>query len=170
MSAARTARCLLLCALLAAASACGGESDETLVRRLVDEVAAAAEKGDAGRLEAVLAASYRDDEGRDRAATAALLRDTHARLRGIVVHVLEVRIEALRPPDALLEADVALSSGAAEALRRIVRFSGECYRFRCRLLRESGTWRVAGAGWLPVDTSDLTGSAARTLRQLFPLL
>jgi hypothetical protein len=157
--------------LLAGGVACRrGPDDAGLIRRLTEKLAVAAEKGDGAAIEAALQADYRDGEGRGRSETRRLLEEYHARRSGIVVHLLEVKIVTLRLPRAEVDADVALSSGAGEALRRIVRFSGECYRFHCRLTREGAEWKVTSTEWEPIATVDLSGSALKTLREIFPLL
>lgn len=156
-------------AVLLGLSSCRRAGDETRIRRLVTELAAAAEKGDGERFESSLAVTYHDNEGRDRAGTRALLQEYQTRYGGIVVHLLDVRIETDRPPDAWIEVDAALSSGAADTLRRLVRFSGECYRFRCRLVRDGVEWKVAAAEWRLIGSENLSGAAIKTLKEIFPL-
>ena len=159
-----------LAAALALGMSCAEASDEDLIRELVEEAAARAEERDVEALGALFAADYEDFEGRDAAGTVRLIADHLARRRGVVVHVLGVRVGAVGTDGrAEVESEVALSHGAAEMLRRLVRFGGEYYRFRIEAIRvASGEWRFAYAEWRAVGTVDLFPESLAVLRKLFP--
>ena len=52
-----------------------------------------------------------------------MIEEYFSRYRGIVIHVLASRIVVDGPGSASLETDVSLSSGAAQAFRKLIRFS-----------------------------------------------
>lgn len=152
------------------AAFCGGPSDEARVRELLEESAARAEKGDVEGLMRSFAPDYVDFEGRDRAGTVRLITDYLARYRGVVVHILGARVGAIGPDGrASVECEAALSHGAAEFFRRLIRYGGEYYRFRIDL-RRSGPkeWRFTFAEWRTIGTAGLFPESLEVLRELFP--
>jgi ketosteroid isomerase-like protein len=168
--AGRAAAMAVICALAAASSgACGAPSEESRIRDFIKKTAALVEKGDLDALMDRLADDYTDFEGRDKAATEALVRDYLGR-GGIVIHLLGARVEAVEAGgEASLRAEAMLSSGAAEAFRKLVRFAGECYRFDVRLRKgPRGTWLVTRAEWDAVPLTDLLPESLAALKKLFP--
>lgn len=156
-----------LCLLLTALS-CAGKSDQQMIQEMVDRIGELAEKRDAAGLTACLDEGYVDFEGRDKAATAEMVSDYFSRYRGIVIHVLSTRIVAIDSGGAAIQSEVVISSGAAEAFRKLVRFVGEYYRFTCRLVKRDGDWLVSSAEWQTVETGDLFPESLRILRSIFP--
>jgi len=109
-------------------------------------------------------------EGRDKAGTVRLVTDYLARYRGIVVHVLGVHPGAIGADGrAEVECEVALSHGAAEILRKLIRIGSEYYRFRFELRKDAaGEWRFAYAEWEAAALTDLFPESLDILRKLFP--
>jgi hypothetical protein len=148
---------------------CRHRTDSEVIAALVADMAASAEKRDADGLIANLADDYRDFEGRDRGQTAAMVEEYFSRFRGIVIHVLASRIVVENARSATVEADVSLSSGAAQAFRKLICFSGENYRFGCRL-RKDGHWLITEARWEYEALDGLFPESIKILRELFPNL
>lgn len=148
---------------------CSVESDEAALQKLMDRAGSLAEKKDLPGLLAMLTDDYADFEGRDRAATEALVGDHFRRRYGIVVHLLHAEVTGLRPDGtATVEADVVLSSGGAEVMRKIVRFAGEFYKFKLELRKTPDGWRVNRAEWAPLALNDLFPESLPVLREFFP--
>ena len=146
---------------------CHRKTAEESLREWVQGVGERVEKKDARGLLDRIGEDYADSEGRSRQETAAMVESYFEKYRGIVVHVLACRIQIASPESAFVEVDVAVSSGAAEALRRLIRFSGECYRFRCRLRRAKGGWLATYAEWEPVDSENLFPDSVQMLKEIF---
>jgi hypothetical protein len=125
------------------------------------------EKKDAAGLIGFLADDYRDFAGRDRQQTAEMLQEYFSNFRGIVVHVLASRIAIEDTRNAAVGTDVSLSSGTAQAFRKMIRFSGENYRYQCRL-RKNGRWLISEAKWEYVAVESLFPESLKLLRELFP--
>jgi hypothetical protein len=155
--------------LAMAAAACRPPSEEARLRDFLKGTVALAEKKDLTALMALLADDYSDFEGRDKAATEALVRD-YFRRGGIVVHLLCVRVESLDPTgEPSVEAEVLMSSGAAEVFRKLIRYAGDCYRFRFRLRRAPpSSWQLVSAAWESVPLTDLLPESLAVLKKLFP--
>jgi hypothetical protein len=148
---------------------CRQKTETEVIAAMVADMAAKAEKRDAAGLIVYLAGDYRDFEKRDRARTAAMMEEYFSRYRGIVIHVLSSRIVIEGPRNAALETDVSLSSGAARAFRKMIRFSGENYRFRCRLGKDN-RWLISEAEWEYVPVEGLFPESLKILHELFPNL
>jgi hypothetical protein len=148
---------------------CRQKTESEIIAALMADMAARAEKRDAAGLMACLAGDYRDFEGRDQAQTAAMVEEYFSRYRGIVIHVLASRIVIEDARNATVETDVSLSSGAAQAFRKLIRFSGENYRFQSRL-RKDGRWLITEAKWENVELAGLFPESIKILRELFPNL
>jgi hypothetical protein len=159
---------LLVCASWLFVS-CRRKTENEIIADLLADMAARAEKRDAAGLIAHLAGDYLDFEQRGREQTAALVEEYFSRYRGIVIHVLASRIVIESAGSAAVETDVSLSSGAAQAFRKLIRFSGENYRFTCKL-RKDGRWLITEAKWEAVAVDGLFPESIKILRELFPNL
>ena len=159
-----------LLALVAVAAGCGGPSEEDRVRETVSKAAARAEKRDLEGLGRYLDAGFESGDGRDKAGTLALVAGHLERRRGVVVHVLGCRVTGIDPAGrASAEFEVALSHGAAEVLRKLIRWSGTYYRFAAELVRDAaGEWRFAAAEWEEIPLTDLFPESLAVLKELFP--
>jgi len=160
---AGAAVCVFLGATLVS---CGGPSEE---ERLIDRfkaMADLAEDEDAAGIMDVLSDDYGDFEGRDKAATEDMIRGYFESYRGIVLHVLGARVSDLRDDEAALEADVTFSSGAVEALRRLVKLAGQYYRIEVRWVKQGGVWLAAYAEWREVGLDDLLSESRDKLRNI----
>ena len=158
---------LLILAFIASVSgSCRRKNESEVIAAMVADMAVQAEKRDAEGLISHLAGDYRDFENRDRDQTAALANEYFSRYRGIVIHVLSSRLVLENARNAVLEADVSLSSGAAKAFRKMIRFSGENYRFRCRL-RKDDRWLIVKAEWEYAAVESLFPESVKILSDLF---
>jgi hypothetical protein len=163
-----TGAAAVLAAVLGAV--CRAPSDEARVRALLKEAAALAEKRDLDGLAGLFAPDYRDFQGRDTAGTLRLIGGHLDRYRGVVIHVLGARIAEPAPDGGLsVECEIAMSHGAAEVLRRLIRFTGEYYRFRIEARRTGpGEWRIAYAEWESIGLEGLFPESLARLKELFP--
>ncbi len=172
---ARRARIAAAAALAASgilAMACGAASDETRIRALLDESVSRAEKNGAAGLMELFSPDYVDFQGRDTAGTLRLITDYLDRYRGIVIHLLGVRVGPVGTDGrASVECDVSLSHGAAEVLRKLIRYAGESYRFRIDVQKtRPKEWRFTSAEWRSIGLAELFPESLDILRKLFPLL
>jgi hypothetical protein len=173
MTPARRTWALGLAAALAAAlwtPACVRPSDESAIRALLDDCAKRAEKNDIAGLRPLFAPDYRDFEGRDAEGTMRLVSQRLDRTRGVVIHLLGARVgEISREGTAAVECEVALSHGAAEVLRKLIRYAGEYYRFEVEVRKTGpGAWRLTRASWRSIDLGELFPESLKVLKELFP--
>ncbi len=144
----------------------GTEEDDVL--GTVDSLARLAEKKDIESMMACFAEDFSDFEGRDKSGLRSLVSSYFTGRTGIVAHKLSSRIIDFRPGKASLEADVALSSGGAQALRRLIRISPDVYRIRVDLTKSEEDWLISYAEWASIGLSDLFPESLLQLRELFP--
>ncbi len=149
---------------------CGTPSEEVRIKEFLKKSVALAEKREVGALMDRFAPDYSDFEGRDKAGAERLIRDHLEMFRGIVIHLLSVRVDAPGPDGrAPVECEMSFSHGAAEVLRKLIRYTGEYYRFRLELDKSGkGEWRFAYAEWQPVGLVDLFPESLAVLKKLFP--
>ncbi len=150
--------------------ACGRPSDESAIRALLEASVARAEKKDARGLMEFFAPDYVDFEGRDPAGTLRLVTEYLDRYRGIVIHLLGARVGDVGPDGrASVECEISLSHGAAEVLRKLIRYTGEYYRFRFDLRKTGpGEWRFIRAEWQSIGLAELFPESLAVLKELFP--
>lgn len=154
------------------AASCAKPSEETRIRALLERAAELAEDRDVPGLAKLFLDDYVDFEGRDKAGTVRLVTDHLSRYRGVVVHILGLRVDAIGP-DGRADAgcEIALSHGAAEVLRRLIRVGSEYYRFGFELRKDgTGEWRFAYAEWEEIGLGELLPESLEILRKLFPEL
>lgn len=158
----------VLPAVLGALTACRAPSAQEEIRRVIDRAGRLAEKRDIAGLLGLLSDDYRDFEGRGRAATESLVSEHVRRRSGIVVHLLHVEVPGVDADGtAGAEADVVLSSGAAELLRRALRTAGTTYRFRLSLRKTPDGWRIFRAEWEETGPEGLFPESLPALKDIF---
>lgn len=147
---------------------CRQDSDERRVLGLFDNLARLAEKRDLEAIMACFAEDYSDFESRDKSGIRELLGGYFSGRTGIVVHRLSGKVEFPEPGRAVLQTEIALSSGPAEALRRLVRISPDLYRLKVVFVRSPGGWLVRYAEWTTIDLTELLPNSLSALKKMFP--
>jgi hypothetical protein len=137
---------------------CRQKTESEIIAALLADMAVRAEKRDSAALIDNLAADFHDFQGRDLKQTAAMLQEYFSRYRGIVIHVLASRIVIENTRNAAVETDVSLSSGAAQAFRKLIR------------LRKDGRWLITEVKWEYMALESLFPESLKILRELFPTL
>lgn len=130
-------------------------------------MAGLAEKKELEKIMGYLGPDYRDFEGRDPAQTARLLEHYFKNYHGIAIHLLDVYVDINKDP-AEAEADVLLSSGPLENLRKLAGLVGVYYRFNFSLEKTSGKWQIVYASWKEVDSNSLLPGSRAILKKIFP--
>ncbi len=151
-------------------SSCRQTTDEDLILNMFARLAELAENKNIEGMMEFFADDFMDFEGRNKTGLRELLSDYVRGRMGIVVHRLSSRVEDLNSGRATLRADLALSSGGAEALRRLVRISPDMYRLRIELVKEAESWRVRYAEWSGVSLGELYPDSLSAMKELFPNL
>jgi hypothetical protein len=157
---------LLLCLLLVS---CGGKSDEDLIMELMGKIGRFAENKDVSGVMSNLAEDYRDFEGRDLKETEDMIRGYFKQFRGIAVNVLCTKIDEIRTPEASIRTDVALSSGAAKAFRKLIRLSTDNYRLKIRLKKANGVWKIQYAEWSYISFDELFPESISIFKKIFKM-
>jgi len=150
-------------------ASCGGKTDEDLILELMDRIGSCAEKKDIEGVAVNLAYDYSDFEGRDKQKAKEMVEEYFRQYRGIVIHVLSTRIIEIDTPEASVETEVALSSGAAKVFRRLVRFSTENYRLKIDLIKRNERWQVWYAEWRYVTFDELFPESLTIFNKIFKI-
>ncbi len=151
-------------------ASCHKKTEEDIILELIDTLARLAEKKDLETIMTYFADDFSDFEGRDKPGLKALLAGYFSGRTGIVVHPLSSRIDALEFSQASLETEVALSSGGAEALRRLVKISPDNYRIKIGLVKDGTSWLIQSAEWSYISLDELFPESLTVLKKIFPNL
>lgn len=149
---------------------CAGKSEEDLIRETVKKIGEYAEDKDAAGIMTIIADDYSDTKERTKTDIQTLLDENFEKFSGIAVDILGTKIIEITPPLAKVEIDTAFSSGAARAFRKIVSFSGNCYRFHVDMVKDIDEWKVKSASWEYISTDELTPEALKAMKEVFPKL
>ena len=167
----RTAPAIFLSlSLVFVLGSCGEKSEEDIILDLMDEVREFVEKKDIDSLLMCFAEDYRDFEGRDKNLTKAMINQYFLDFRGIVSHVLSTHIEEVTPVDASIQTDVLISSGGAKLLRKLIKYAGDYYRIKAKLVKREGLWQLQYAEWAYISPEDLFPESMSILKKIFPNL
>jgi ketosteroid isomerase-like protein len=147
---------------------CHQRTEEDAVLDTVDSLVRLAEKKDLEAIMAYFTEDFTDFEGRDKAGIRSLLLSYFSGRTGIVVHRLSHRIVSLEAGRAALDTELALSSGGAEALRRLVRISPDIYRLRVEFTSIREEWLVRYAEWSSVGLTEIFPESLSELKKIFP--
>ncbi len=161
---------LLLVALSICFWECSGKSEKDLILETIKEISNYGEDRDKYGILGCISDSYSDDKERTKDDIETLLEENFDKYQGIVVNILGTEFIEVNPPHANVEIDTAFSSGAAKMFRKLVRFSGHCYRFNVEFIKEDDQWKVKSASWKYITEDELTSESAEVLRELFPKL
>jgi hypothetical protein len=126
-----------------------------------------AEEKDIESIMMLLADDYTDFQRRDKSRTRDMIQQYFDQYRGIVIHVLSTQIDEINPPEASIRTELAMSSGAAKVLRKVVRFSTDNYRLKMRLIKRDERWQIKYAEWRYVSLDELFPESLSILQKLF---
>lgn len=157
-----------LLAILLCYPSCLHKTEEDILLETVDTLTRLAEKKDLEGIMACFAEDFSDFEGRDKNGLRSLLNSYFNGRTGIVVHKLSNRIIGISAGRASIETEVALSSGGAEALRRLIRISPDVYRIRIDLAKTQENWSIGYAEWTSIGLTDLYPESLQKLKKIFP--
>lgn len=159
-----------LFALIMSNVSCSSRSEEDLIRESIKKAAAYVEDNDLERTMEYISPDYTDDRERTVEDIAQLLESYLGKYRGIAINLLSIKITGLNPPEADIETDLGLSSGALQAFRTMSKYAGYFYRFKLKLNKSAKTWQVKSASWEQISQRELNKEAAENLKKLFPNL
>ena len=146
---------------------CAANTDEELIFGLMGDIDEYTEKKDIESIMMLLADNYTDFQRRDKSQTKDMIQQYFDQYRGIVIHVLSTQIDEINPPEASIRTDIAMSSGAAKVLRKVVRFSTDNYRLKLRLIKRDESWQIKYAEWRYVSLDELFPESLSILQKIF---
>lgn len=157
--------CLLSFALFL--TSCVKKTEEDLILEFMERIGKYAEKKNIDSLMVNLADDYTDFEGRDKWEAKKLIDGYFQQYRGIVIHMLSTRVDEIDLPEASVQSEVALSSGAAKVFRKLVRFSTENYRLSIKLVKRDERWQIQHAEWRYVTLDELYPESLTLFNKIF---
>jgi hypothetical protein len=146
---------------------CAPKTDEELIFVLMGDIGEFTEKKDIESIMMLLADDYTDFQRRNKNQTKDMIQHYFDQYRGIVIHVLSTQIDEINPPEASIRTEIAMSSGAAKVLRKLVKFSTDNYRLKMRLIKREGKWQIQYAEWRYVSLDELFPESLSILQKIF---
>ena len=145
--------CILFFIFILFISNCSKKTDKDKIMETINTIADLAEDRDLDELLRYLSDDYYDDEERDFNDIEDLVKKYFKRYRGIVIKIIKTKIIEIKTPDAIIETDISISSGAAKLLRKLARLTQFTYRFKVSLKKENEIWKVIKVSWayIPSD-------------------
>ncbi len=143
-------------------------ADEETIIDILKTLGRLAEEEDIEAMIAYFADDFTDFQGRSKGELQSLLSGYLDQRIAVVVHFLGIQIVRLEGSEAAAETEVAVSSGRAEALRRLVKIAPDLYRIEVRFVRQDGRWLIQYAAWTAVELSNLLPESLAILKKLFP--
>lgn len=147
---------------------CNEKSEEDVILDLMEEIGELVESRDTENLLKHFAEDYQDFEGRNKSQTEDMIDQYFREFHGIVSHVLSTHIDELTPIEASIRTDVLISSGGAKLFRKFVRYAGDYYRVKARLVNKDGLWQLQYAEWSYISLEELFPGSVSILKKIFP--
>jgi hypothetical protein len=147
---------------------CGEKSDKVLILELMDKAGQYIEQKDTDSLMQYVAEDYSDFQGRSKSETEEMVKHYFLEYQGIITHVLSTKIDEIAADEASIQTDVLVSSGGAQLLRKFVKFAGDYYRIKARLVKRDGTWLLQYAEWEYISLDTLFPESVSILKKIFP--
>lgn len=151
-------------------TSCGEKSDKVLILELLDKAGQFVEQKEADSLMLFVAEDYSDFRGRNKRETEEMVKHYFLEYQGIVTHVLSTRIDEITQGEASIQTDVLVSSGGAQLFRKFVKFAGDYYRIKARLVKRNGFWLLHYAEWEYISLDTLFPESVSLLKKIFPNL
>ncbi len=149
---------------------CGKKSKEDVILDLMEKVGEYVENKDAENLLIYFAEDYEDFQGRNKSQTRVMINQYFQDYHSIVSHVLSTHIEEVTAIEASIKTDVLVSSGGAKLFRKFVKYAGDYYRIKAKLVKREGLWQLQYAEWSYINLKDLFPESVSILRKIFPNL
>ncbi|NIM89793.1 MAG: hypothetical protein GTO17_02470 [Candidatus Aminicenantes bacterium] len=162
-----TIRFILVIFLIFFLISCAAKTDEELIFDLMGDIGEYTEKKDIENIMTLIADDYTDFQRRDKSQTQDMIQQYFDQYRGIVIHVLSTQIDELKPPEASIRTEIAMSSGVAKVLRKVIRYSTDNYRLKMRLIKRDESWQIKYAEWRHVSLDELFPESLSILQKLF---
>lgn len=140
-------RLLLLAGVVMLASCGDAESPEQQVQKVIEQIDAAVESGDAGKLAQLLSAEYRDATGMSREEAVRTARGYFIANQWLGVMPMIAQIEFPSPDEARVRGHVVTMAGNPDVAARNWDQSAGSYEFKLALRQEEGEWKVSFAQW-----------------------
>ncbi len=127
-----------------------------LIKETLEKIVDNVENKNTDTIMLYISESYSDDQKRKKNDIKSIIDSYLNRYKGIIVNILEVRAVYIKAASALIETEIALSSGIARALRKVTNISSRYYKFTVELVKEGQIWIVKSTKWEYISENDLS--------------
>jgi hypothetical protein len=146
---------------------CSGKTEEDKIIDMMKNIGKFAEKKDINNVMKYITGDFMDFQGRGKTEIRGMIIQYFRDFRGIVINVLSTRIDNILGEEAHIQTDVALSSGAAKVLRKIVNISTDNYRLKLGLINRDKKWKIKSGEWKSIGRHELFPESLSILDRIF---
>ena len=147
---------------------CTHKRDEDIFAGLMKEMIEKAEKKDMTGLMFYFDEDYSDFQGRGKKETREFLLRYLNNYSNPVIHVLGTKIDSATLSEADIQTEIAISSGAAKLIRKLVKISLDNYRLKIHFVHSDSGWKVSYAEWRYLSIDELYPESYALLKKIFP--
>lgn len=144
------------------------KEDKDFILDLINLTAKYAEKRDESKIVVLMSEDFYTMKDQKKGDIRELLIGYFKKHRGIIINILSTNIIYIKSNKAEIETDVSLSKGISKALRKIVQYYGETYRFKIILEKDLNEWKYIYAEWKYISIADLFPESFEMLKKIFP--
>ena len=144
------------------------KEDKDFILDLIDSTAKYAEKKETSKIVDLMSDDFYTMKDQKKGDIKELLIGYFKKYRGVVINILSTNIIYIKSNKAEIESDVSLSKGMSKALRKIVQYYGDTYRFKIILEKDLNEWKYIYAEWKYISITDLFPESFKMLKKIFP--
>ena len=144
------------------------KEDKDFILDLIDSTAKYAEKKETSKIVDLMSDDFYTIKDQRKVDIKELLIGYFKKYRGVVINILSTNIIYIKSNKAEIESDVSLSKGMSKALRKIVQYYGDTYRFKIILEKDLNEWKYIYAEWKYISITDLFPESFKMLKKIFP--
>jgi len=160
---------IIVILLTISTSSCHKEKeDKDFILDLIDSTAKYAEKKETSKIVDLMSDDFYTMKDQKKGDIKESLIGYFKKYRGVVINILSTNIIYIKSNKAEIESDVSLSKGISKALRKIVQYYGETYRFKIILEKDLNEWKYIYAEWKYISITDLFPESFKMLKKVFP--
>ena len=154
--------------VLAISTGCGSGEKRSDIDKAIYEAVDAVVDNDVEKFMKFIDINYLDSEERTKQDIREKVETYLNRFRVIAINILNIKSVKKDNENADDFAEINFSHGFGKMLSKVIRSTGESYRFTLNMKRNDYGWVVINAEWNWMSIEELYPESIKVLRELFP--
>ncbi len=147
---------------------CGSSEKKSEIEIAIYNAVDAATANDVDLFLSFIDNDYLDEEERTKSDIRVKVENYLNRFKVISINILNIKTVNKDNENADVIAEINFSHGLGKMISKIIKSTGETYRFSLRMYRSSNGWVVNSAQWDWMSLEELYPESIKVLRDLFP--